>query len=133
MDTSSQEHTKLEEFIRDHDNLVYGAHDGLSGPEEPTSNRALRSMRTLINVHIDNSFATVPALYDHLEKLDLLNMERLRPGWDTYFMVSVSEQTFPCHLNPWQTLASLASHRSNCMKRRVGAVIVRDRRIVSTG
>lgn len=30
-------------------------------------------------------------------------------------------------------LASLASLRSNCMKRRVGAVLVRDKRVVSTG
>ena len=55
-------------------------------------------MRTLVDVHIDNSFPTVAALYEHLDKLDLLNMERLRPGWDTYFMVSVSEETFSCHL-----------------------------------
>jgi len=31
------------------------------------------------------------------------------------------------------TLASLASHRSNCMKRRVGAILVRNNRIVATG
>ncbi|KAK4058339.1 Deoxycytidine monophosphate (dCMP) deaminase [Microbotryomycetes sp. JL221] len=41
----------------------------------------------------------------------------LRPPWDTYFM----------------QLADLASLRSNCMKRRVGAVLVRDHRVVSTG
>jgi len=40
-----------------------------------------------------------------------------RPGWDEYFM----------------KIAQVASMRSNCIKRRVGAVIVRDRRIVSTG
>lgn len=43
--------------------------------------------------------------------------ELLRPSWDTYFML----------------LASLASLRSNCMKRRVGAVLVREKRVVSTG
>lgn len=41
----------------------------------------------------------------------------LRPPWDEYFML----------------LASLASLRSNCMKRRVGAVLVREKRVVSTG
>lgn len=30
-------------------------------------------------------------------------------------------------------LADLAAHRSNCMKRRVGCVIVREKRVVSTG
>jgi len=79
--------------------------------------RALRSFRNLVNLHVANNFVTVPALYSHLDDINLLNPERLRPGWDTYFM----------------TLASLASHRSNCMKRRVGAVLVRENRIVSTG
>jgi deoxycytidylate deaminase len=30
-------------------------------------------------------------------------------------------------------LASLASMRSNCMKRRVGAILVRNKRIIATG
>lgn len=41
----------------------------------------------------------------------------LRPDWDTYFM----------------RLATLAASRSNCMKRRVGCVIVRDFRVIATG
>lgn len=41
----------------------------------------------------------------------------LRPDWDSYFM----------------KLATLAASRSNCMKRRVGCVIVRDRRVIATG
>lgn len=32
-----------------------------------------------------------------------------------------------------QHLASLASLRSNCMKRRVGAILVRNNRILATG
>ena len=56
-------------------------------------------------------------LYATLGKVDLLHDDRLRPGWDTYFM----------------ELASLAAQRSNCMKRRVGCVIVRDKRVISTG
>jgi dCMP deaminase len=40
-----------------------------------------------------------------------------RPGWDDYFM----------------NIARMVASRSNCVKRKVGAVIVRDRRIVSTG
>jgi dCMP deaminase len=43
--------------------------------------------------------------------------EQERPDWDEYFM----------------KIAQVASMRSNCIKRRVGAVIVRDKRIVSTG
>ena len=44
-------------------------------------------------------------------------MQVKRPGWDEYFM----------------QIAKIAALRSNCMKRKVAAVIVRDRRIISTG
>ena len=40
-----------------------------------------------------------------------------RPNWDEYFM----------------NIAQVASLRSNCIKRKVAAVIVRDKRVVSTG
>lgn len=56
-----------------------------------------------------------------LEKLSHLVRPRLagppRPSWDEYFM----------------RIAQVASMRSNCIKRKVGAVVVKDRRIVSTG
>ncbi len=44
-------------------------------------------------------------------------MEARRPGWDEYFM----------------EIARIAALRSNCMKRKVASVIVKDRRIISTG
>ena len=40
-----------------------------------------------------------------------------RPSWDEYFM----------------SLARLAATRSTCVRRRVGAVIVKDRMVLSTG
>jgi len=40
-----------------------------------------------------------------------------RPGWDQYFM----------------DIAKVVSSRSNCIKRKVAAIIVRDKRVVSTG
>ena len=56
-----------------------------------------------------------------LEKLSHLVRRKLvgppRPSWDEYFM----------------RIAHVASMRSNCIKRKVGAVVVKDRRIVSTG
>ena len=42
---------------------------------------------------------------------------RIRPSWDEYFMEA----------------AELASTRSSCLRRHVGAVIVKDRRIIATG
>lgn len=56
-----------------------------------------------------------------LERLSHLVRRKLsgppRPSWDEYFM----------------RIAQVASMRSNCIKRKVGAVVVKDRRIVSTG
>lgn len=69
-------------------------------------------------VRLLNTSSSLAHLYVNLGKLDLLSTERLRPGWDNYFM----------------TLASLAARRSNCMKRRVGCVVVsHNRRVISTG
>ena len=68
-------------------------------------------------VHVINATSSLQKLHDALEELDLLNNQRLRPSWDLYFM----------------QLASLAAQRSNCMKRRVGCVLVREKRVISTG
>lgn len=70
-------------------------------------------------VRLLNTSRSLASLYANLGKLDLLSAERLRPSWDHYFMA----------------LASLAARRSNCMKRRVGCVVVSrtSRRVVSTG
>jgi dCMP deaminase len=40
-----------------------------------------------------------------------------RPGWDEYFM----------------NIAKVVAMRANCMKRKIAAVIVKDKRIISTG
>lgn len=44
-------------------------------------------------------------------------VSRIRPDWDTYFM----------------DMARLASRRSSCLRRAVGAVLVKDRRLLATG
>jgi dCMP deaminase len=66
-----------------------------------------------------NPFAKLSQLHQQLEQLNppLTSESRLRPPWDDYFML----------------LADLAAHRSNCMKRRVGCILVVNNRIVSTG
>jgi dCMP deaminase len=43
---------------------------------------------SLATVKVDNCFASVEDLWTYLGSLNLLDEERLRPGWDTYFMVS---------------------------------------------
>ncbi|KAK8869968.1 hypothetical protein IAR55_000538 [Kwoniella newhampshirensis] len=120
----------LEEFVDNHDTLLNGSlpstittsSSSLGSIGAPTTlshhpQTDFRRTLSLAHISICNNFPDVSALHWYLDRLDLLDEERLRPGWDTYFM----------------TLASLASHRSNCMKRRVGALLVRSKRILSTG
>jgi dCMP deaminase len=52
-----------------------------------------------------------------LEILKECGRRLTRPDWDTYFM----------------EIARVVARRSNCVKRQVAAVIVKDRRIISTG
>ena len=47
----------------------------------------------------------------------MLNMLDTRPSWDQYFM----------------RMAFLAASRSNCTRRKVGAVIVKDKNVLATG
>ena len=95
----------VEDFVISSDLDMYGPSSARAGLAESAELRLL------------NSVDTVEELYRALDGLNLTNLQRLRPSWDQYFM----------------QLASLAAHRSNCMKRRVGCVLVREKRVISTG
>ncbi|KAB5554705.1 cytidine deaminase-like protein [Coniochaeta sp. 2T2.1] len=97
--------SSLEHFARMSDAHLYDVADG----QLSLMNRA--------SVRLLNTSSSLAHLYATLGKVDLVNEDRLRPSWDTYFMA----------------LASLAARRSNCMKRRVGCVLVREKRVISTG
>ena len=75
------------------------------------------NMISASHVKLINDFDTVYQLREHIQKINVVKPDLVRPNWDTYFM----------------RLARLASKRSNCMKRQVGCVIVYNNRIVSTG
>lgn len=101
----------LEDFVKICDFQKYGPH-------------SLDAMRTQGNVRgtdpritIVNNENGLGPLYVKLGRLNLRDDERLRPSWDLYFM----------------RLAGLAALRSNCMKRRVGCVVVRENRVIATG
>ena len=79
--------------------------------------RGLACVIDRAEVRLLNQSSSLHQLFQALKELDLADHKRLRPNWDEYFM----------------HLASLAARRSNCMKRRVGCVLVRDRRVISTG
>jgi len=69
------------------------------------------------DVSISNS-GTIEELHRRLDEVIPPLMSRfMRPGWDEYFM----------------NIAKVVAMRSNCMKRKVAAIIVKDRRIISTG
>lgn len=82
-----------------------------------SGSNALASIMYKASLQILNATQTIELLYLRLSNLDLLDESRLRPSWDAYFM----------------QLANLAARRSNCMKRRVGCVIARGKRVISTG
>lgn len=83
----------------------------------PMSGSALRDVLAVSTLVVYNTHTSIAALHTHLAALRLASPHRLRPSWDTYFL----------------SLCTLASLRSNCMKRRVGAVLVRNNRVLSTG
>ena len=95
----------LEQFVLRSDEHLYNQATGLA------------KILDRAQVRLLNSSASIKGLHSALEAVNLSDEERLRPSWDQYFM----------------QLASLAAQRSNCMKRRVGCVLVRERRVISTG
>ena len=95
----------LDEFVSRNDDHLYNPKMGLA------------CLIDRAEIRLVNNTQSIQALHETLRDLDLANEQRLRPSWDQYFM----------------QLASLAAQRSNCMKRRVGCVLVREQRVISTG
>lgn len=104
-DARQQALCTLDDFVLLNDNHLYDQNLGRAGLIDRAELRLV------------NHTSSLEKLDDALKILDLANDQRLRPSWDQYFM----------------QLASLAARRSNCMKRRVGCVIVREKRVISTG
>ena len=84
--------------------------------ENPAAQQLIATM-SMADITIENNDA-IEALHDKLDKiLPPLLSRFVRPGWDEYFM----------------NIAKVVATRANCMKRKVAAVIVKDRRVISTG
>ncbi len=79
--------------------------------------------QNLIKVELMADYAVVndgplEKLYQQVDQLlSKLLKEVQRPNWDEYFM----------------DIAKVVASRSNCIKRKVAAIIVRDKRVISTG
>lgn len=72
---------------------------------------------SLADVTLENT-GPLRELHDKVKRLLLdYSKKELRPDWDDYFL----------------GIAKMVALRSNCIKRKLAAVIVKDRRIISTG
>jgi len=75
------------------------------------------AVEQLADVTLENN-GTLDDLHPKIDELvSRLLREVQRPDWDHYFM----------------NIAKVVSTRSNCIKRKVAAIIVRDKRVISTG
>jgi dCMP deaminase len=95
----------LEQFVLQNDEHFY------------TPSTGLATVASRAQIKLLNSTTSLPQLWASLDALNLTDPSRIRPAWDHYFM----------------KLASLAARRSNCMRRQVGCVLVRNRRVMATG
>jgi dCMP deaminase len=85
------------------------------GGDDPNAQQLL-AVRDLADFHIDNA-GDLEALHTEVQTLLERSYFFERPNWDEYFMA----------------IARVVASRSNCVKRKVAAVITKDRRIISTG
>jgi dCMP deaminase len=84
--------------------------------DNPAAQQLLATMN-LADVPVSND-GTIDELHGKLDVILPPLMSRfVRPSWDEYFM----------------NIAKVVASRSNCMKRKVAAIIVKDQRVVSTG
>jgi dCMP deaminase len=84
--------------------------------EDPSSQQLMATLR-MADVVVNND-GSLEDLHRHLDEILPSLMSNFdRPDWDEYFL----------------NIAKVVASRSNCIKRKVAAIIVKDRRIISTG
>lgn len=110
---------RLRERGRSGDPSSLGALRELEGRElagEEASSQQLEAVRQLAD-HVLMNDGDLQALQASVLRILQDSMAFERPSWDEYFM----------------SIARVAATRSNCVKRKVAAVLTLDRRIISTG
>ena len=85
------------------------------GSSDPAAQQLL-AIRELADLRVRND-GDLAALHRALQEILEQGFAFERPSWDEYFL----------------SIARVVASRSNCVKRKVAAVITRDRRIISTG
>jgi dCMP deaminase len=82
----SETDVSLEDFVTQDDRAVHGYKEMTSAMSQPPST-PLNNLRSLVHLHVVNDFSSLDQLHSFLDSLDILDQDRLRPAWDTYFMV----------------------------------------------
>jgi dCMP deaminase len=111
---------RLRQRGRENDPQVWEDFQALEAQEAKSSvktDQQLDQTLKLANTQIDNN-GPIKELHEKVKHVVLdISKKETRPGWDEYFM----------------NIAKVVALRSNCMKRKIAAVIVKDKRIISTG
>jgi len=90
--------------------------EGLELASDDPSAQQLLAVRDVADFTIEND-GTIEELHGLVQSILERSYFFERPSWDEYFM----------------SIARVVASRSNCVKRKVAAVITKDRRIISTG
>ncbi|MBI2344021.1 MAG: AAA family ATPase [Deltaproteobacteria bacterium] len=105
---------------RESDPTTYDAFRRLEAAEAGSADPAMQQLNRVTEMS-DAEVANNAGIEDFHQRLReilrLLAAETHRPDWNTYFM----------------NIAKVVALRSNCLKRKVAAVLVKDGRIISTG
>jgi dCMP deaminase len=111
---------RLKQRARESDPKTFEDFLALEAKEAKSANSHDQQLDQAIAMHdavLENT-GPVKMLHDEIKKLMLeFSKKQVRPEWDHYFM----------------GIAKVVALRSNCIKRKVAAVIVKDQRIISTG
>ncbi len=113
---------RMKERNREDDPTTYAAFVHIEKIEQKSdvaTHQSLSDAMKNANIKIVND-ADFQHLYDQIDNA-LASISKdfklNRPSWDEYFM----------------SIARVVATRSNCIKRKVGAIIVKDKRVISTG
>ena len=111
---------RLKQRGRENDPRVWEDFQALEAKEAKSSSKTdqqLDQAIALADLQVDNN-GPLKEMHEKVKSIFLdLAKKASRPDWDEYFM----------------NIAKVVAMRANCMKRKIAAVIVKDKRIISTG
>lgn len=111
---------RIKERAREKDPITYEeflAQETKEAAGKKETDQQLNKTLAMADATLENN-GTIEELHQKVRQIvQVLSLDAKRPSWDEYFM----------------TIAKQVSLRSNCLKRKVAAILVKDQRIISTG